>query len=153
MVRMAPAPLIHGAAMVATLACLFAGDTAVIMPKFDPDAIWAAVQRHKVNVLSVIGDAMARPLMEALAAGAYDTSSLVSFNSTAALLSPAVEDACMKALPTVLMSEAIGSTETGFAGIAFVSADDEHRGGPTVTAGPDVIGLGAARTPLGPRQA
>ena len=32
MVRMAPAPLIHGAAMVATLGCLFAGDTAVILP-------------------------------------------------------------------------------------------------------------------------
>src|SRR5580692_6644626 len=126
MVRMAPAPLIHGAAMVATLACLFGGDTAVIMPKFDPDAIWAAVQRHKVNVMSVVGDAMARPLMEALATGAstgaYDTSSLVSFNSTAALFSPAVKEACMKALPTVFISEAIGSTETGFAGIAFVRA-------------------------------
>jgi acyl-CoA synthetase (AMP-forming)/AMP-acid ligase II len=156
MVRMAPAPLIHGAAMVATLACLFGGDTAVIMPKFDPDAIWAAVQRHKVNVLSVIGDAMARPLMEALAAGsstgAYDTSSLVSFNSTAALFSPAVKDACTKALPTVFISEAIGSTETGFAGIAFVSADDEHRGGPTVTAGPDVIVLGDDGKPVGPGQ-
>jgi 3-oxocholest-4-en-26-oate---CoA ligase len=152
MVRMAPAPLIHGAAMVATLACLFGGDTAVIMPKFDPDAIWAAVQRHKVNVLSVIGDAMARPLMEALATGSYDTSSLVSFNSTAALFSPAVKDACMKALPTVFISEAIGSTETGFAGIAFVSADDEHRGGPTVTAGPDVIVLGDDNQPVGPGQ-
>jgi 3-oxocholest-4-en-26-oate---CoA ligase len=152
MVRMAPAPLIHGAAMVATLACLFGGDTAVIMPKFDPDAIWAAVQRHKVNVLSVIGDAMARPLMEALAAGTYDTSSLVSFNSTAALFSPAVKDACVKALPTVFISEAIGSTETGFAGIAFVSADDEHRGGPTVTAGPDVIVLGDDSKPVGPGQ-
>jgi len=152
LVRMAPAPLIHGAAMVATLGCLFAGDTAVIMPKFDPDAIWAAVQRHKVNVLSVIGDAMARPLMEALAAGTYDTSSLVSFNSTAALFSPAVKDACVKALPTVFISEAIGSTETGFAGIAFVSADDEHRGGPTVTAGPDVIVLGDDNQPVGPGQ-
>ena len=156
MVRMAPAPLIHGAAMVATLACLFGGDTAVIMPKFDPDAIWAAVQRHKVNVLSVIGDAMARPLMEALATGsstgAYDTSSLVSFNSTAALFSPAVKDACTKALPTVFISEAIGSTETGFAGIAFISADDEHRGGPTVTACPDVIVLGDDNKPVGPGQ-
>src|SRR5690242_9896336 len=152
MVRMAPAPLIHGAAMVATLACLFGGDTAVIMPRFDPDAIWSAVQRHKVNVLSVIGDAMARPLIEALAAGTYDTSSLVSFNSTAALFSPAVKDACMKALPTVFISEAIGSTETGFAGIAFVSADDEHRGGPTVTAGPDVIVLGDDSKPVGPGQ-
>jgi acyl-CoA synthetase (AMP-forming)/AMP-acid ligase II len=142
--------------MVATLACLFGGDTAVIMPKFDPDAIWAAVQRHKVNVLSVIGDAMARPLMEALAAGsstgAYDTSSLVSFNSTAALFSPAVKDACVKALPTVFISEAIGSTETGFAGIAFISADDQHRGGPTVAAGPDVIVLGDDNKPAGPGQ-
>ena len=90
--------------------------------------------------------------MEALAASAYDTSSLVSFNSTAALFSPAVKDACVKALPTVFISEAIGSTETGFAGIAFVSADDEHRGGPTVTAGPDVIVLGDDGRPAGPGQ-
>src|SRR6202035_3685528 len=89
----------------------------------------------QVNVLSVIGDAMARPLMEALAAGDYDTSSLVSLNSTAALFSPAVKVACTTALPNVFISEAIGSTETGFAGITFVSADDEQRGGPTVTAG------------------
>ena len=58
----------------------------------------------------------------------------------------------MKALPTVFISEAIGSTETGFAGIAFVSADDEHRGGPTVTAGPDVIVLGDDNKPVGPGQ-
>ncbi|MGD0700635.1 MAG: acyl-CoA synthetase [Trebonia sp.] len=152
MVRMAPAPLIHGAAMVATLACLFVGDTAVIMPKFDPHAVWKAVQRHRVNVLSIIGDAMARPLMEALDAGAYDTSSLVSVNSTAALLSPAVKDACTKALPNVFISEAIGSTETGFAGIAFVSAGDEQRGGPTVTAGPDVIVIDEAGGVCGPGQ-
>ncbi len=141
MVRMAPAPLIHGAAMVATLAALFMGDTVVVLPKFDPHALWSAVQRHKVNVLSVIGDAMARPLMEALADGDYDTSSLVSFNSTAALFSPAVKDVVTKALPNTFISEAIGSTETGFAGIAFVSAGEEHRGGPTVNAWPDVIVL------------
>jgi 3-oxocholest-4-en-26-oate---CoA ligase len=152
MVRMAPAPLIHGAAMVATLACLFVGDTAVIMPKFDPHAVWEAVQRHQVNVLSIIGDAMARPLMEALGAVAYDTSSLVSVNSTAALFSPAVKDACTKALPNVFISEAIGSTETGFAGIAFVGADDEQRGGPTVTAGPDVIVIDEAGGECGPGQ-
>jgi 3-oxocholest-4-en-26-oate---CoA ligase len=152
MVRMAPAPLIHGAAMVATLACLFGGDTAVILPKFDARAVWEAIQRHQVNVLSVIGDAMARPLMEALAAGDYDTSSLVSVNSTAALFSPAVKDACTKALPNVFISEAVGSTETGFAGIAFVSGDEEHRGGPTVTAGPGVIVIDEAGGVCGPGQ-
>jgi 3-oxocholest-4-en-26-oate---CoA ligase len=152
LVRMAPAPLIHGAAMVATLACLFVGDTAVITPKFDPHVVWEAVQRHRVNALSIIGDAMARPLMEALAETDYDTSSLVSVNSTAALFSPAVKDACTKALPNVFISEAIGSTETGFAGIAFVSAGDEHRGGPTVTAGPDVIVIDEDGGVCGPGQ-
>jgi 3-oxocholest-4-en-26-oate---CoA ligase len=110
------------------------------------------VQRHRVNVLSVIGDAMARPLMDALAAGDYDTSSLVSLNSTAALFSPAVKVACSTALPNVFISEAIGSTETGFAGIAFVNADDEQRGGPTVTAGPDVIVIDEAGGVCGPGQ-
>jgi 3-oxocholest-4-en-26-oate---CoA ligase len=153
MVRMAPAPLIHGAAMVATLACLFCGDTAVILPKFDPHAVWEAVQRHRVNVISVIGDAMARPLMEALADGGYDTSSLVSLNSTAALFSPPVKEAVVRALPNVFITEAIGSTETGFAGLAFVSADDESRGGPTVTAGPDVIVIDEAGGVCGPGQA
>ena len=69
LVRMAPAPLIHGAAMVATLGALFGGDTVVVLPKFDAHALWDAVQRHKVNVLSIIGDAMARPMLEALADG------------------------------------------------------------------------------------
>jgi 3-oxocholest-4-en-26-oate---CoA ligase len=152
LVRMAPAPLIHGAAMVATLGCLFAGDTAVVMPKFDPDALWETVQRHRVNTLSVIGDAMARPLMEALAAGDYDTSSLVNLNSTAALFSPAVRDAVAQALPNVFLTEAIGSTETGFTGMALHSAGAEHRGGPTVTRGPDVIVVDDDGRPCGPGQ-
>jgi acyl-CoA synthetase (AMP-forming)/AMP-acid ligase II len=143
MVRMSPAPLIHGAAMVATLGCLFAGDATVILPKFDPHAVWAAVQRYRVNVLSVIGDAMARPLLEALAAGSpsgdYDTSSLVSLNSTAALFSPAVKEEMTKALPNVFLTEAVGATETGFTGMAFGGASAEHRGGPTVNPGLDVI--------------
>jgi acyl-CoA synthetase (AMP-forming)/AMP-acid ligase II len=141
MVRLAAAPLIHGNAEVATLASLFNGDTIVLLPKFDPDEIWRAVQEHKVNVLVIIGDAMARPLVEALVAGDYDTSSLFAFSSSAALFSPAVKDACAKALPNTVITEAIGSSETGFAGLTFVNAGDEHRGGPTVTAGPDVIVL------------
>ena len=154
MVRMSPAPLIHGAAMVATLGCLFAGDATVIVPKFDPHAVWAAVQRHRVNVLSVIGDAMARPLLEALAAGSpdgpYDTSSLLSLNSTAALFSPAVKEGIATALPNVFLTEAIGATETGFTGMAFGGAGSEHRGGPTVTPGLDVIVISESGGVCGP---
>jgi 3-oxocholest-4-en-26-oate---CoA ligase len=139
MVRLAVAPLIHGNALVATLASLFAGDTVVLLPKFDPDEVWRAVQRYKVQVLIIIGDAMARPLIDALTSGDYDTSSLWSFSSSASLFSKTVREAAAAALPNVMITDAIGSTETGFAGIAFISAGDEHKGGPTVNIGPDVI--------------
>ena len=141
-VKLCAAPLIHGNAQVAALAGLFAGETIVLLPAFDAREIWLAVARHQVNVLVIIGDAMARPLVEAYAEGDYDASSLVAVSSSAALFSPAVKDACAKALPDAMITEAIGSTETGFAGLSFVSAGDPHRGGPTVTAGPDVIVLG-----------
>jgi acyl-coenzyme A synthetase/AMP-(fatty) acid ligase len=90
--------------------------------------------------------------MEALAAGNYDTSSLINLNTTAALFSPAVKDAVAKALPHVFLTEAIGSTETGFTGMALHSAGGEHRGGPTVTAGPDVIVIDEAGGTCGPGQ-
>ncbi len=140
-VKLCAAPLIHGNAQVAALAGLFSGETIVLLPAFDAREIWRAVQRHQVNVLVIIGDAMARPLVEAYLAGAYDVSSLVAVSSSAALFSPAVKDACAKALPDAVITEAIGSTETGFAGISFVSAGEPHRGGPTVMAGPDVVVL------------
>ena len=46
------------------------------------------IEQHKVNVMLVIGDAMARPLIEAYREGDYDASSLVSLSSSAALFSP-----------------------------------------------------------------
>jgi 3-oxocholest-4-en-26-oate---CoA ligase len=141
MVKICAAPLIHGNAQVATLAGFFAGDTIVLLPRFDAHEIWRAVERHQVNLLVIIGDAMARPLIEAYRAGGYDASSLVAISSSAALFSPVVKDDCAAALPNVLITEAIGSSETGFAGLSFVSAGAEQRGGPTVTPGPDIIVL------------
>jgi len=151
-VKLCAAPLIHGNAQVAALAGLFAGETIVLLPAFDAHEIWLAIQERQVNVLVIIGDAMARPLVEAYAEGDYDASSLVAVSSSAALFSPAVKDACAKALPNVVITEAIGSTETGFAGISFVSVGEPHRGGPTVMAGPDVIVLDEDGGVAGPGQ-
>ena len=152
MVKICAAPLIHGNAQVATLAGFFAGDTIVLLPHFDAHEIWRAVERHKVNLLVIIGDAMARPLIEAYREGGYDVSSLVAISSSAALFSPVVKDDCAAALPHVLITEAIGSSETGFAGLSFVSAGAEQRGGPTVTPGPGTIVLDDKGGRAGPGQ-
>ena len=68
----------------------------------------------------IVGDAMGRPLIEELRQHSYDTSSLFALASSGALFSPAVKDACAAALPNVFITEAVGSTETGFAGLGMV---------------------------------
>ncbi|HSZ41667.1 MAG TPA: acyl-CoA synthetase [Trebonia sp.] len=150
LVRLCAAPLIHGNAQVAALAGLFGGESVVLLPKFDAHEIWRAVERHKVNVLVIIGDAMARPLIDALRERDYDVSSLLAFSSSAALFSPAVKEASVAALPNAVITEAIGSTETGFAGIALVAKGAENRGGPTVTPGRDVLVIDDLDRPVGP---
>jgi acyl-CoA synthetase (AMP-forming)/AMP-acid ligase II len=150
LVKLCAAPIIHGNAQVAALAGLFAGDTIVLLPHFDAHEIWRAVERRKVNLLVIIGDAMARPLVEAYRAGGYDASSLLAMSSSAALFSPSVKDACTAALPNIVITEAIGSTETGFAGLSFVTAGAPQRGGPTVTPGPDTVVLDDAGGLAGP---
>ncbi|MBB2941021.1 acyl-CoA synthetase (AMP-forming)/AMP-acid ligase II [Actinoplanes lutulentus] len=140
MTRFCLAPLIHGNAQWAALAALFAGDTVVVLPHFDPEQVWRTIERRQVNVVVLIGDAMARPLIEAYLAGGHDGSSLVAISSSAALFSPSVKRQYLEALPNVMVTDAIGSSETGFAGIGIV-ADVEGGAvdGPRVMPGPDTI--------------
>jgi 3-oxocholest-4-en-26-oate---CoA ligase len=152
MVRLTAAPLIHGAAQVAMLAALFAGDTVVLPPRFDAHEVWRAIQGYRVNVILIIGDAMGRPMIEAYHEGGYDASSLFAISSSGALFSPVVKDAFAAALPNIVISDAIGSTETGFAGIAAVTPGARQRGGPTVAPGPEVIVLDDEDRPAPPGQ-
>jgi len=132
------------------MAALFAGDTVVLPPRFDAHEVWRAVERHQVNLIFIVGDAMGRPLIEAYRAGGYDASSMLAISSSGALFSPVVKDAFTAALPGIVITDAIGSTETGFAGIGLVTAGAEQRGGPTVTPGPEVIVLDDHGRPAAP---
>jgi 3-oxocholest-4-en-26-oate---CoA ligase len=150
LVKLCAAPLIHGSAQWTALMSFFTGDTVVLISQFDPHEVWRAVSQHKVNVLVVVGDAMARPLIDAFAAGGYDASSVLSLSSNGALFSQSVKDAAFAALPNIVVTDAIGSSETGFTGIGFASAGGQQRGGPTVRPGPDTIVIGDDGRPVGP---
>jgi 3-oxocholest-4-en-26-oate---CoA ligase len=150
MVRLATAPLIHGSAQWGTLPALFCGDAVVFVPQFEAHAVWQAVQRHKVNVLMIIGDAMARPLIEAYQEEAYDLSSVLAISSNAALFSPSVKQQYLDLLPNVVITDAVGASETGFTGLGYVSAGNKKAEGPTVTAGPSTIVIDENNRPVGP---
>jgi len=78
-------PLMHGACQWGMLGMMFQGNTVVLTPKFDVDDVWSTVEREKANAIMITGDAMGRPLIEALDAAAdrWDVTSLLAVSSSA----------------------------------------------------------------------
>jgi acyl-CoA synthetase (AMP-forming)/AMP-acid ligase II len=130
----------HGAAQWATLNNFFPGNTVVLMAHFDPDEVWRLVEQEKVNTLAITGDAMGRPLVDALGDGTrYDVSSLFAVSSSAAVFSPSVKQRFLEVLPNLIVTDAVGATETGFTGLTMVQKDEGARDGLNVKLGTDAI--------------
>jgi acyl-CoA synthetase (AMP-forming)/AMP-acid ligase II len=147
------APLMHGASQWGVMSQSFQGNRVVLLAKFDPREVWRLVAKEKVNVLFITGDAMGRPLVEALdQPGAdYDTSSLVAISSTAAVFSPSVKEDFFRHFPNLVMTDSIGSSETGANGVSYVAAGKSAmQGGPTVNGLRDTVVLDDDLTPVPP---
>ena len=140
-------PLMHGAAQWGFLRFAFEGNMVVMLRRFDPHEVWRTVEREGINNLSITGDAMARPMIEALAdlggPEALDLSSLFVLASTAAIFSPTVKDQYLEQFPNLILIDAIGSSETGSNGMRMVAKGDTQNkgGGPTVSAAADTVVL------------
>ena len=133
MIRFPIPPMIHGATQSATWMALFTGGTVVLSPEFDAEGVWSAIEQHKVNLLFFTGDAMARPLLDALESSERDLSSLFLLSSTAALFSPSLKEKFLELLPNRVITDSIGSSETGFGGTSVVAKGQSGGGGPRVT--------------------
>jgi 3-oxocholest-4-en-26-oate---CoA ligase len=181
------APLMHGAAQWTTFGALFRGTTVVLLPKFDPHDVWAAVEEYAIGGLAITGDAMARPLIEALMEGrpnsvargegsagdephrggdsersepseptnqrsSYNTSSVYSVSSTAAVFSPVMKEQFLELLPNAFISEAVGSSESGFNGLRLLEKGGtaNNSGLINVNMGPDTIVLDDDNRPVEP---
>ena len=130
------APLMHGATQWAVMGQSFVGNKVVLMGQFDPHEVWRLVEAEKANSMMMTGDAMARPLVEALddePSKDRDLSSLISLSSTAAVFSPSLKDQFLERFPNIVLTDAIGSSEGGANGIIIVEkGKTEMKGGPTV---------------------
>ena len=87
--------------------------------RFDPLKVWQLCADAKVNSLSTIGDAMARPLAEALMADPrpeFDLSMLFAIGNGGAPLTAGVRQQIRSVLPNVAILDSFGASETGAAG-------------------------------------
>src|SRR5262249_46272465 len=129
------APLMHGATQWSVMGGSFLGNKIVLSARFDPAAVWRLVETERINPLMITGDAMARPLIEEMArpGAEYDLSSLFAVSSTAVLFSQSLKDELLERLPHLVVTDAIGSSETGGTGLTMVAKGITMKGGPTVT--------------------
>ncbi|QMU70847.1 acyl-CoA synthetase [Streptacidiphilus sp. P02-A3a] len=130
------APLMHGATQWGLMQQLFKGNRAVLLDRFDPRRVWELVDSERINIVMITGDAMGRPLVEALdLPGAdHDLSAFLGLVSSAALFSAPVKRRFLERFPNLYLSDAIGSSEGGAGGISQGGGAAEGAGGVTTSA-------------------
>jgi acyl-CoA synthetase (AMP-forming)/AMP-acid ligase II len=117
--RCLPAPpFMHGAAHWMAWQVLLVGGTAVIDrgPGFDPERVWDLADDERVSFLVIVGDAFARPLVDALEASGgnrWKLPALTVVLSGGAILSPSVKADLLRLLPRVLVVDGFGASESG----------------------------------------
>jgi 3-oxocholest-4-en-26-oate---CoA ligase len=133
-------PLMHGAAQWAVMTAMTTGQSVVfstIASRFDADEVVRTIEREKVMAVTVVGDAMARPLAAAIETGTADLSSLAVVANGGALLTPTAKQRLIEAKPGLIVVDGVGSSETG-AQMTHMSAAGAVSTG-NFTAGPDTF--------------
>jgi acyl-CoA synthetase (AMP-forming)/AMP-acid ligase II len=109
-------PFMHGAAQWAAFNAVTMGGRLVIpddVERMRPAEVLRLVESEKVLSLPVVGDAIARPLLDEIETGDYDLSGLFTITNGGAPLSPTVRDRILAALPHLMLLDAVGASESG----------------------------------------
>ena len=109
-------PLMHGAAQWVALATFFAGGTVILSPdtRLDAGRLAELVAAERATIVTIIGDAVGRPLADATAARPdLDLSAVRVILNSGATVSPAVKDDLMARMPGAFIYDTYGSSESG----------------------------------------
>ncbi len=133
---LALAPLMHAAAQWTSLMWFYGGQTVVLMEgPLDPEAVWSVVEAEGVNLMTVVGDAVAKPLLDAWDAhpGRWDASTIYSISNGGAPMSAGCKARILERFPNVMVNDGFGSSEAGIQGSSRVTAGDPPAAGGTVS--------------------
>jgi fatty-acyl-CoA synthase len=128
---LAAAPLMHGMAWFSSMGRLLIGGSVVVLPNrsFDAHEFWRAVQEHRVAAATIVGDAFARPLVEALVEAEergtpYDVSSLGMVISGGVMWTPTWKQPFLDR-GVMMLIDGLGSSEATGAAMMISTAGQD----------------------------
>ncbi|WP_329281018.1 acyl-CoA synthetase [Streptomyces sp. NBC_01451] len=121
-------PLMHGTSTLTAFIGFNFGQRVVIHRKFTAEDVLRTIEREKVTSVSLVGDAMLRPLIDALNGPmkGTDCSALFSVSSSGAIMSETVRAEFQALVPNVMLLNNFGSSESGFNGTATADSGPER---------------------------
>lgn len=110
-------PFMHGAAHWAAFSMWHVGATVIVQSKpekLDAADVWSTIERERVTATTIVGDAFARPLLDELATGRHDPSSLRLLTSGGAIFTAELKREWLEHMPKLRILDNLGSSESGF---------------------------------------
>ena len=142
-------PLMHAAAQWTAYSALHQGATVVLHDDsgaFDAREVLELVERERVSLVSIVGDAYAKPMVEELRRHHYDLSSLRTIGTGGAATSEQHMQALIDHLPDLVIRDGYGASETG--GMAYgARTKNGHRQGFAPSPGATVVSADRSRYP------
>lgn len=128
---LAAAPLMHGTSGIVSLQVLSVGGAVATLPSrsFDAQELWEVVAHHRLTMLTIVGEAFARPMLAELArardAGSpHDLSSVFQIMSSGVMWSRESKEAFLEFRPMTLV-DTLGSSESPGQGTQRTRAGEE----------------------------
>ncbi|MET9901619.1 acyl-CoA synthetase [Streptomyces sp. NPDC006446] len=121
-------PLMHGTSTLTAFIAFNFGQRVVLHRKFAPEEVLRTIEKERVTSVSLVGDAMLRPLIDALNGPlkGTDCSALFSVSSSGAIMSDTVREQFQALVPNVMLLNNFGSSESGFNGTATADSGPER---------------------------
>jgi fatty-acyl-CoA synthase len=152
-------PLMHGVALFLAMSSFVLGGKVVLLKsrKFDPAELVSLTEKYRVNQVSLVGDAFAKPInryLDSLRTEAKpipDLTSVVRVTSSGATLSGDQKLALRNYMPNATMIDMLGASEGGPFGIDMTTPDKAPLDTAVFIAPPNVVTFDDATWEIIPR--
>jgi acyl-CoA synthetase (AMP-forming)/AMP-acid ligase II len=122
-------PLMHGTGLLMANSAMLAGGCVITLthPSLDAHEMLEAAARHKAATLVIVGDAFAKPMLQALneQKGRYDLSGVVNIVSSGVMWSREVKHGLLEHVPQAIMVDSFGSSEAVGFGTSMMTKEGE----------------------------